>query len=151
MEESNQEQRLKVRKSMMGLLARREHSRQELFQKTQIKGFDPELINDNIDDFIEHDWQSDIRYAAMLLRSRILKCHGPIKIKMELKNKGVSGDIIDQCLQTKEDWNELALTALSRKFSAPSRDIIESNKQYRFLQQRGFSTDQIKWAKNNFK
>ena len=136
---------------MMGLLARREHSRQELFQKTQIKGFDPELINANIDDFIEHDWQSDIRYAAMLLRSRVIKCHGPIKIKMELKNKGVSGDIIDRCLQTKQDWNKLALTALSRKFSAPSRDINESNKQYRFLQQRGFSVDQIKWAKKNFK
>ena len=151
MEENEQEQIIKVRKSMMGLLARREHSRQELFQKTQIKGFDAVLINSNIDNFIAHDWQSDSRYAAMLLRSRILKNHGPIKIKMELQSKGVSSDIIEHCMEDKDDWNEIALTALTKKFTVPYLNQNESNKQYRFLQQRGFSNEQIKWALKNLK
>jgi len=84
---------------MMGFLARREHSRQELFQKMQVKGYCPKHINSNLDDFIDRDWLSDSRYAEMLLRSRILKNHGPVKIKMELKQKGVSELIIQQCFE----------------------------------------------------
>jgi regulatory protein len=151
MEDCEQELRIKVRKSMMGLLARREHSRRELLQKTQLKGFDEHLINANLDEFIEQDWQSDSRYAAMLIRSRISKCHGPIKIRMELKQKGISNEIIDLYMLEYENWNEVALTALTKKFTIPNRQKNESNKQYRFLQQRGFANEHIKWAIKNLK
>ncbi len=151
---------------MMGLLARREHSRQELFQKMQQKGYTPDLINSNLDDFIEHDWLSDSRYAEMLLRSRLLKHHGPVKIKMELKQKGVSELIIQQCfdsfsyendtignqlmnnnpLELQDLWPILASEALEKKFSTKPADQKERIRQYRFLQQRGFDHDQIRQA-----
>ena len=131
---------------MMGLLARREHSRQEMLQKMLVKGFESELIISNIDDFIEHDWQSDLRYAEMLLRSRILKCHGPVKIKMELKQKGISADIIQQCLDKEFNWLELATEALNKRFSDTPTNQKENNKQFRFLQQRGFTHEQIRHA-----
>ena len=143
---NEEELRLKLRKSMMGLLARREHSRLELLQKMHQKGFDTEAININLDEFTERDWQSDSRYSEMLLRSRILKCHGPVKINMELKNKGLSSDIITHCLNTEVDWSELALQALNKRFSALPSNQNEVNKQYRFLLQRGFNNEQIRWA-----
>jgi len=141
-----QEQRAKLRKSMMGLLARREHSKQELLQKMLVKGFDIDMININIDDFIKHDWQSDNRFAEMLLRSRQLKCHGPVKIKMELKHKGVSEDIIYQCMEQPYNWSELASMAFTKKYSVVAVNQNEKNKQYRFLLQRGFTLEHIKKA-----
>ena len=133
----------------MGLLARREHSRQELVQKMQVKGFAEELIFSNIDDFSDQDWQSDKRYAQMLLRSRISKCHGPIKINMELKQKGISAEIIEQCVTAEHNWSELALSALSKKYHSIPVVHKEKNKCYRFLQQRGFTNVQIIWAMKN--
>ncbi len=151
---------------MMGLLARREHSRQELFQKMQQKGFDTDLINTSLNNFIERDWLSDSRYAEMLLRSRIIKNHGPVKIKMELKQKGVSELIIQQIfdsfsyendgignqlmnddnVELQELWPKLATEALNKKFSSKPSDQKERIRQYRFLQQRGFEHDQIRHA-----
>jgi len=153
MDDEKQQQTTKLRKSMMGLLARREHSRQELFLKMQQRGYDPDLIDTNLDDFIKRDWLSDSRYAEMLLRSRILKHHGPVKIKLELKQKGVSELIIQQCFDSfSEDielhnlWPKLAAMALKKKFSSQPADQKERVKQYRFLQQRGFEHDQIRQA-----
>jgi len=141
-----QQQTLKLRKSMMGLLARREHSKQELYNKMHVKGFDSNLIHSNIEDFINQGWQSDSRYAEMLLRSRIIKCHGPVKIKNELKSNGVSTEIIEQCFQTDINWIELATDALNKRFSHSPTNPVERNKQYRFLQQRGFTYEQINKA-----
>ncbi|MCP4413904.1 MAG: regulatory protein RecX [Gammaproteobacteria bacterium] len=166
MEDNTQQQTIKLRKSMMGLLARREHSRQELFQKMQQKGYPPDLINNSLDDFIECDWLSDSRYAEMLLRSRLLKYHGPVKIKMELKQKGVSELIIQQCfdafsyknggidiqlmnnnnVELHDLWPKLATEALNKKFSSKPVDQKERIRQYRFLQQRGFQHDHIRQA-----
>ena len=138
--------RSKLRKSMMGLLSRREHSRLELYQKMQQKGYESELINTNLDDFTEHDWQSDERYSEMLLRSRILKCHGPVKIAMEIKHKGLSTNIIERCLSKEINWTALAIDAIKKKYSEPPLDQNERNKHYRFLLHRGFSSDQVKTA-----
>ena len=131
---------------MMGLLARREHSRLELLQKMTIKGFDKVLINENVDDFINRDWQSDLRYSEMLVRSRIMKQHGPVKISIELRQKGLPPDLIAKSMAIDTNWSELALAALNKKFPAIAANQAERSKQYRFLQTRGFNHQQIKWA-----
>ncbi|PCJ49954.1 MAG: hypothetical protein COA74_03970 [Gammaproteobacteria bacterium] len=140
------ELRSKLRKSMMGLLARREHSRLELYQKMKLRDFDSELIYANLDEFKENDWQSDQRYSKMLLRSRIAKCHGPVKITMELRNKGLADEIIQTCMSQNINWSDLALKALEKKYSVSPSGQNEINKRYRFLSQRGFTSEQIKWA-----
>ncbi|MCP3673579.1 MAG: regulatory protein RecX [Gammaproteobacteria bacterium] len=134
----------------MGLLARREHSRLELFQKVSKKQFNTDLISENIDDFIEHDWQSDLRYGEMVVRSRILKCHGPVKISRELQQKGISSDIIEDIINIDVDWSELAETALKKRFPSHGESQNEIAKQYRFLLQRGFTNEIIKAALQNF-
>jgi len=149
-EDEIKEEIIKVRKSLMGLLARREHSKLELFQKVSKKQFDTDLINENVDDFIERDWQSDQRYGEMLVRSRIAKCHGPVKIGRELQQKGVSSNIIEQVINVDVDWCVLAEVALKKRFSSYGENQNEVAKQYRFLLQRGFTNEQIKTALKNF-
>jgi len=149
-EDEIKEERSKIRKSLMGLLARREHSRLELFQKVIKKNYDAELINENIKDFVENDWQSDQRYGEMVVRSRITKCHGPAKITRELQQKGVSSDIIEQSINIDIDWCELAETALKKRFACYGENQNEVAKQYRFLLQRGFTNEQIKTSLKNF-
>jgi len=149
MEQNQTEQRQKLRKSMMGLLARREHSKLELQQKMQNRGFSDELISQNIENFAKQGWQSDFRYAEMLIRSRISKRHGPLKITMELKQKGLTDDIISLSMQIDVNWSEVARKALIKKYSSQPIVQNDKNKRYRFLQQRGFYNEQIKWALNN--
>ena len=150
-EDETKEQRIRVRKALMSLLARREHSKLELFQKVLKKDFDVDLINENINDFIEHDWQSDQRYAEMVVRSRIAKCHGPVKINRELQQKDVSSYLIEQALSVDVDWFELAEMALNKRFSSQPESQNEVNKRYRFLLQRGFTNEKIKSAIKAFK
>ena len=143
------ELRSKLRKSMIGLLARREQSCLELLHKMQKKGFDDDLIEENISDFTERGWQSDQRYAVMIVRSRILKQHGPTKITFELKQKGVSSHIIDRALDIDFDWQSLALEAKEKKFSSQILNQKDKEKLYRFLQQRGFNSQHIRFAMNS--
>ncbi len=144
------EQRRRLRKLMMGLLARREHSKLELYQKMRVKGFDKEMIQFNVDEFAQSDWQSNQRYCEMILRSRVIKKHGPVKIKMELRQKGVSDIDIERCFDRSEneqiDWVMLCQSAWKKKYRGIAQSQNEKAQQYRFLQQRGFTVDQIKSA-----
>lgn len=128
----------------MGLLARREHSRFELIQKMMQRGYDEHLISRNVEEFKEKGWQSNQRYAEMLIRSRIIKNHGPIKIRMELKSKGLTDELINSSLTKEINWFELCQSAWTKKYSGQADNLNDKNKQIRFLQQRGFTLEQIK-------
>ena len=67
---------------------------------------------------------------------------------MELRERGVESEAIEQALgDTEMDWNHAAREARRRKFGlAPPADYRERAKQARFLQYRGFSSDQIRAA-----
>lgn len=138
------EQKIQLRKSLMRLLARREQSRLELYQKMQKKGFTTDLINSSLDDFRNQDWQSDARYADMLVHSRLLKCHGPVKIEMELKYKGIETEVIDRSLDMDIDWIELASTAVNKKYASFPSAQSEIKTCFQFLKQRGFTSEQIR-------
>ncbi len=47
----------------MDLLARREHSRLELYQKLKQKKFEPNIINTELDKLSDEGLQSDERFA----------------------------------------------------------------------------------------
>jgi len=146
--DSSPEHVQKLRKTLMGLLSRREHSQSELLQKLQIRGYAPELTLEHIKEFEKNAWQSDQRYAEMLIRSRITKKHGPVKIRKELKYKGVADHIINtaftQLQDDAVDWVKLCQSAWDKKYSTKAESNLERSKQIKFLQQRGFTHEQIK-------
>ncbi len=142
-----------IKKYFLSLLARREYSKQELLAKAASRHADSSLAEKIIKELIEDNYQSDQRYAEMLLRARINKQVGPIKLRIELKQKGVSSDIIEQTLNSSDcDWFELAESCARKKYKALKHNADFQEKQkaraklMRFLQGRGFDAEQIRYA-----
>ena len=121
---------------------RREHSRLELFQKLQTKGFDVDVVNNSISKLIRQNYQSDDRFSEEFIQMRFNQGKGPVKIASELKMRGINTFDLSVF-----DWFQLAKEIRHRKFGdLSSLDFKETAKQKRFLQSRGFNLDQINQA-----
>ena len=139
----------------IGLLARREHSVKELATKLLSRGVDAELIESVIGRLIDERLQSDQRFAEVYLRQRSIKGYGPVRIGVELRERGVDDALISAQFRQAEDegeidWFERAAAAYAKKYGGtPVEDIKERAKRIRFLQYRGFSHEQIATAMDN--
>jgi len=136
------------RNKALDLLSRREHSVAELRAKLVMRDFDPSAIDVAIDTLVQDGLLSDDRFAAAFVASRIRKGQGPIKIHGELKQRGVADELIAKHLkQADVNWVQLARSVQHRKYGATrSTEYREQARQSRFLQQRGFSGEQIRAA-----
>jgi regulatory protein len=142
----------KARKKAMDLLARREHSRDELCRKLEKAGFDAEIAFDAIARLGDEGLQSDERFVESFVQSRINQGKGPARIRAELGQKGVVDAIIDRALETSgADWYALAGEIRAGKFGTelPS-EFKEKARQMRFLQYRGFESDHIQSAVSSY-
>ena len=125
--------------SALKMLMRREHSKLELFNKLQLKGYDDEIIDSAITQLTEQNYQSDERFAEAFILMRFNQGKGPVKIASELKLRGISSFNLSDF-----DWFKSAKKIRKKKFGdLASSDFKEQAKQKRFLQSRGFSLDQI--------
>lgn len=129
----------------MDMLSRREHSRHELQQKLEHKGFDTDEVESALCRLMEENLQSDERFVESFVHSRRERGSGPRKIAAELSQKGVSESLISQYLDDRSPlWIERASEVRVRKFGpALPTDFKEKARQMRFLQQRGFTAEQI--------
>ncbi len=119
-------------------LARREHSQQELVQKS--KGFPVAVVDALLEDFIIKGWQSDQRYAESIVRVRYRAGKGPLYIQQELKRQGLSSECIAQALDqySHQQWVQRCIDVHVGKHTQPAKNIKEKAKQHQFLLQRGF-------------
>ena len=139
---TNLTQESKCYSAGLKMLMRREHSRLELFQKLQTKGFDVDVVNNSISKLVEQNYQSDDRFSEEFIQMRFNQGKGPVKIASELKMRGVNTFDLSVF-----DWFQLAKEIRQRKFGdLSSIDFKETAKQKRFLQSRGFTLDQINQA-----
>ena len=90
--------------------------------------------------------QSDQRFADAIVHNRIEKGYGPSWITRELREKGVSDDLIEAALQAGEvNWDACAARVREKKFGhAKPENFRERARQSRFLQYRGFTGEQIR-------
>ena len=140
---------MECRKKAMDLLARREHSRQELVRKLTSREYEESEILLTLDKLAEDDLQSDHRFTEAYIQSRINKGFGPVKIGIELRERGVTDVLIEECLGAhKDSWIELATAQQQKKFRTKPDDFTERARQARFLQNRGFSVEQIQHVLN---
>lgn len=137
-----------ARNKALDILSRREHSVAELRTKLKVREFEPEAIEAAIDALLQEDLVSDERFAEAFIVSRVRKGQGPIRIRGELRQRGVADVLIDRHLeQAGVDWICLARTVRERKYgSAGSIEYRERARQSRFLQHRGFSAEQVRSA-----
>jgi regulatory protein len=129
------------------LLARREHSARELKRKLAARGISDDAAAAAVEHAMAENWQSDARYAGMLVRTRIAGGYGPVRIEAELEVAGVPSEQIRAALaEAAVDWRELAVEVHAKKFGRPPQTSAERAKQYRYLQGRGFDASQISAA-----
>jgi regulatory protein len=133
----------------IALLARREHSVRELTVKLGARGVSAAMAAVVIARLIAERLQSDERFAEVYLRQRSAKGYGPIRIALELRERGIDDALVSAELRRvadegEIDWFVCALMAYSKKYGVrPIADIKERAKRMRFLQYRGFSHEQI--------
>jgi len=130
----------------LDLLSRREHSVFELIQKLKKRYGPNKLINDAIIRLQESNLLDDQRFAEAYIKVRARKGFGPRRIDAELQQRKVSETIINQELSMIEDWNALALAAFKKKFGNLQKDSKKILKAKSFLQNRGFSFEQIEFC-----
>ncbi|WP_347329457.1 regulatory protein RecX [Marinimicrobium locisalis] len=156
-----------VRLAAMNLLARREHSALELREKL-LKRFGEVERDDGVDGasgargtkgkspdidavlnrLAEQGLQSDERFTEAFITARERQGKGPLRIAQELRQKGVSDDLVAQYLDESDDcWAHLAQEVRSKRFGdEPIQTPKEKARQMRFLQYRGFSHEQVRRA-----
>jgi len=141
----------KVRSKALDLLARREHSMFELEQKLSKKNFDTSDIKEVLCMLSENGLQSDDRFTESYIRMRSKKGFGPIRIKLELRERGVDGETAEGFLVSSDSaWFELAKISRSKKFGRDlPKELNEKARQIRYLSYKGFSSDHINRALKN--
>lgn len=145
-----------LRARALRLLARREHSRQELATKLLNKPqannskqpSDPwinsspqptlEEVNALLDDLEKRRMLSDTRYAEMRTRLRATR-YGNRRLQQELAEKGIDRDTINTVLSEQPDELSRCRELWLKKFGQKARDVNERMKQTRYLANRGFS------------
>ena len=136
----------RARDTAFRLLTRREHSRAELHNKLTARGYDSKIVDDLLASLAAEDLVSDHRYAHALVTHRVSTGYGPHRIMMELKDKGVAPELIDQMLLSAEvDWDELLRVQHNRKFGvSKAGSFKEWARRAQYLDRRGFGTDSIR-------
>ncbi|MGB5440829.1 MAG: regulatory protein RecX [Gammaproteobacteria bacterium] len=134
-----------IRKSAMDFLARREHSEAELRRKLATRGFDADLIETTLAGLVAENLLSNTRFAEAFVHSRYQRGSGPQKIHAELRERGIDDGLIEESIAGyDQQWRERVREVREKKFGAGlPGDYKERARQMRFLQQRGFTPEQI--------
>ncbi len=142
---------IEIRRAAMDLLARREYTRLELYRKLLRRIDHHDMLEQVLNKLALDGLQSDERFAESYTRFRRLKGLGPTRIKAELREKGVSENLIS-ALVYKDDphWLDTAKQVLEKKYGETRPESAEEvAKRIRFLSYRGFEYDLIEAALNN--
>ena len=129
------------------LISRREHSRKELIEKLNQRGY--QAVSDSVADRLqEKGYLDDERFAVMYaneLKSR--KSMGKKRIKQELMRKGIDRDIIESVIENiDEDPTGEIIDIIKRKY--PKYDLDDKNRTRAIngLIRLGYSFSDIKKA-----
>lgn len=132
----------------LGWLARREHSRRELYSKILQKGCDAAIAAEVVKQLEAERLLSDDRFMESLIQARRNRGYGPLRIQKELQEKGVAPEAIARWLDaTSQEWIDDIRRVQRKKFGARlPKNLADRSRQARFLQYRGFTHDQIRQA-----
>ncbi|MBI5356513.1 regulatory protein RecX [Candidatus Collierbacteria bacterium] len=104
------------------------------------KNHPPETVQKAVDELLEHKFLDDQAFANWWAGSRIKQGWGQIKIKSELKMKGIDEEIISSVIA--RDWGKIIKEEL--------KDRDRSLKIRQWLAGRGFTYSQINRAFDDF-
>ena len=137
-----------VRTAALALLAGRDFGRVELTRRLGRRGYPEEVVATVVERLVAERLLSETRFVEQFIRQHAGRGHGPVRIRAELRERGVPEAEIEAGLDASgEDWAGVAREARRRRFGlSPPGDYPERARQARFLQYRGFSAEQIRAA-----
>jgi len=137
-----------VRTSALALLAGRDFGRAELERRLARRGYPQAVITTVVEGLAAERLLSEDRFVEQFVRQHAGRGHGPVRIRAELRQRGVGDEAIESALAgSGEDWAATAREARRRRFGlSPPADARERARQARFLQYRGFASDHIRAA-----
>ncbi len=131
------------------ILTHRDHSKYELKQKLQQRGFASKVIDTVIGECERLNYIDDQKTARIYISQLKRKCFGKRYIRMALKKKRLSSTAIENFLlenYPEADEHENAGKLLEKKMETFEREEDlkkRREKMYRFLSSRGFNKDVI--------
>jgi regulatory protein len=129
------------------LLARREFCSFELAAKLAAKGYTPDAVRAALDELIERRYLDDERYTRQFVVIHAERGQGPLRIRRDLAQLGLPAALIETQLESQGEWAAAARRVVTRRFgAAPARSWPDKARRMRFLQYRGFATDDIRSA-----
>ncbi len=139
----------KAMNTAVRILANRDHSKYELKQKMQQRGFASKVIDTLITECERLNYINDPRTAHVYILQLKRKCFGKRHIRMALKKKRLRGAVIEKILlenYTEAEEHENAGKLLEKKMKTFNREEDSKKRRdkiYRFLFSRGFNKEVI--------
>jgi regulatory protein len=127
------------------LLVFREHSTSELRIKLLKRGFEADSLERVLTGLADRNLVSDARFVESFVDARMRKGFGPLRIRAELRERGVDDRQIGQRLDRDEEvWMALLAEVHNKKFGEhQTTGRAELARRARFLEYRGFTTAQV--------
>jgi regulatory protein len=137
-----------VRTAALALLAGRDFGRAELARRLERRGYPSGVVAAVVEALVAARLLSEARFVEQFIRQHAGRGRGPVRIRAELRERGVPEAEIEDGLEAAgEDWAAVAREARRRRFGlSPPGDYPERARQARFLQYRGFTSEQIRAA-----
>jgi regulatory protein len=136
-----------LRARALALLARRDYAAAELALRLARAGHPDEGVAELIEELAQDGVLNDERYAHNFVSYHAARGQGPLRIAAELRQRGVSAPLIEAALGAGPDWRALANQVRRGRFGPQSpASWSDKARQSRFLQYRGFSSDDIRAA-----
>ena len=136
-----------ARRAALLLLGRRDYASGELLTKLTVSGYTQEAAQAAVSALQEERLLDDSRFLDNFVRAHAGRGQGPARIRQELAVLGFAAAEIQAALEAGPDFAALCREVRARKFGAqPPASWAERGRQGRFLQYRGFSSDDIRLA-----
>ena len=145
MRDSSNDPYRKALNTALRILTRRDHSKYELSQKLEARGYVQEVINDVISECERFDYINDERTARLLIRRLQKKGYGRKRIQSELNWKGLGSKnihaILSKSITDADEYQdaEKIYQKHAKRFNREKDKLKRKDKIYKFLYGRGFS------------
>ena len=141
----------RAKEKALYLLEHRHHSKRELTEKIARTAASWEAAEAAAGQMEELGLVDDQAYARDRAREMFLrKRWGPLRVKQELRRKGIDGELIEELLEEYRQRDEGGLVAenvravLETKYSGWREDEKQRRRAFAALQRRGYSYEEIR-------
>ena len=134
------------------LLSRRDYSEAKLTEKLLEADLSPEAVRDAIEEMKKAHYLDDRRFAASFVRSYLGK-RSLLRIRQDLKERGISGEIIDDVFAglDREDaadaeMGQIRAFLVKKNYSPETASYSDKQKLMASLYRRGYDPELIRKA-----